>query len=60
MEKDKANKGDKANEINKKLEDIIEQSRSENEALKKLLSGLEKLEKMNEKQTRNKNKIKNK
>jgi len=52
MKKDKTNEGDKANEINKKLEDIIEQSRSENEALKKILTGLEK---MKDKQTKNKN-----
>lgn len=56
MKNKKTNEGDKTNELNKKLENIIEQSKAENEALKKLLNGLEKLEKRNDKKTGNKNK----
>ena len=46
---------------NKKLDEIIKQSKLENEALKKLLEGLEKLEKENEARNnlRNTNKNRN-
>lgn len=55
----KANKqeADDAAELNKKLEAIIEQSTTENAALKKILKGLEK---MNNKETLKKIKTKNK
>ncbi len=49
----KADKTDEQNfqeSSNKKLDEIIKQSKAENEALKKLLTGLEKLEKENEAQ----------
>ena len=39
---------------NKKLDEIIKQSKLENEALKKLLTGLEKLENESEKKKRGK------
>ena len=57
MKTDKTNEGDKAGDMNKKLDDIIEKSKTENEALKKILSGLDK---MNDKQTKKKNIIKRK
>ncbi len=44
----KDNEGSIQEISNKKLDEIIEQSKLENEALKKILSGLEKLEKENE------------
>ena len=46
---------DNTEALKKKLEAIIEHSRAENEALKKILTGLEK---MNDKQKGNKNKSK--
>ena len=45
---------------NKKLDKIIEQSKAENEALKKLLTGLEKLEKTDEAETGNEKRKKKK
>ncbi len=43
MSKSKKNESDNAEAIRKKLEAIIEHSRAENEALKKILTGLEKM-----------------
>jgi hypothetical protein len=57
MKKGNKNETENAEALKKKLEKIIEQSKSENEALKKILSGLEK---MKDKQTENKNKKINK
>jgi hypothetical protein len=50
MKKSDINKNDNAEFLKKKLEAIIEHSRAENEALKKILKGLEK---MNNKQKGN-------
>ena len=42
MKKSDKNKSDNAEDLKKKLEAIIEHSRAENEALRKILRGLEK------------------
>lgn len=42
MNKSKKNESDNAEALKKKLEAIIEHSKAENEALRKILSGLEK------------------
>ena len=58
----KADKTDEKNfkeSSNKKLDEIIKQSKLENEALKKLLEGLEKLEKENEARNNPRNTNKN-
>lgn len=57
MTKANRQEADDAAELNKKLEAIIEQSTTENKALKKILKGLEK---MNNKETVKKIKTKNK
>ncbi len=43
MKKSDKRKPDKAEELNKKLEAIIEHSKAENEALRKILKGLERV-----------------
>lgn len=42
MKKSKKHEADDAETLNKKLEAIIEHSRAENEALRKILNGIEK------------------